>query len=125
MYARYKSHDNATLSYLADALHRIHTFNDVFLLRRGGKKAKAIANGLGTELVKKRKGDEVTNAETWTLSTKRREMKAWRDFISHEIDVSKELDSDFNFPKIHLKSHGVEQIRCSGALQQYSAERHE
>jgi len=32
MYARYKSHDDAALSYMEDALHRFHTFKDVFLL---------------------------------------------------------------------------------------------
>jgi len=52
-------------------------------------------------------------------------MNAWRDHISHEIYISKELDADFNFPKIHLMSHWAEQIRRYGALQQYSAERHE
>jgi hypothetical protein len=51
-------------------------------------------------------------------------MNAWRNYISHEIDVSKELHTDSDFPKIHLMSHWVEQIRRSGALQQYSAERH-
>jgi len=105
MYPRYKSHDDATLSYMEDALHRFHTFKDVFLLGRAGKKAKAKAKALKTELVKKRKVDEETNAETWTPSKKRREMNACRDYISHEIDVSKELDADFNFPKIHLMSH--------------------
>jgi len=125
MYARYKSHDDATLSYMEDALCRFDTFKDVFLHGRAGKKAKAKANALRTELVKKRKLDEESNAETWTPSKKRREMNAWRDYISHEIDVSKELDADFNFPKIHLMSHWVEQIRRYGALQQYSAERHE
>ena len=125
MYARYKSHDDATLSYMEDALHRFHTFKDVFLLGRAGRKAKAKANALRRELVKKRKVDEETNAETWTPSKKRREMNAWRDYISHEIDVSKELDADFNFPKIHLMSHWAEQVRRYGALQQYSAERHE
>ena len=110
---------------MEDALHRFHTFKDVFLLGRAGKKAKAKGNALRTELVKKRKVDEETNAEPWTQSKKRREMNAWRDYISHEIDVSKELDADFNFPKIHLMSHWVEQIRRYGALQQYSAERHE
>jgi len=75
--------------------------------------------------VKKQKVDKETNAETWTPSKKRREMNAWRDFISHEIDFSKELDADFNFQKIHLMSHWVEQIRRYGALQQYFAERHE
>jgi len=40
------------------------------------------------------------------------------------MDVSKQLDADFNFPKIHLISHWVKQ-RCQyGALQQYSAETH-
>ena len=110
MYARYKSHDDATLSYMEDALHRCHTYEDVFLLGRAATKAKAKANALRTELVKKRKVDEETNAETWTPSKKRREMNAWRDNISHEIDVSKELDADFNIPKIHLISHWAEQI---------------
>jgi len=32
MYAQYKSHDDATLSYMEDALHRFHTFKDVLLL---------------------------------------------------------------------------------------------
>jgi hypothetical protein len=38
-------------------------------------------------------------------------MNAWRDYISHEIDISKELDADFNFLNIDLMSHSVEQIR--------------
>jgi len=125
MYVRSKSHHAATLSYMEDALRRFHTFKDVFLLGQAGKKAKAKANALRMELVKKRKVAEETNAETWMPSKKRREMNAWRDYISHEMDVSKELDADLNFPKIHLMSHWVEQIRRYGALEQYSAERHE
>ena len=35
------------------------------------------------------------------------------------------LVAEFNFLKIHLSSHWVEQIRRDGALQQYSAERHD
>jgi hypothetical protein len=31
-YARYKPHDDATLSYMEDTLHHFHTFRDVFLL---------------------------------------------------------------------------------------------
>jgi hypothetical protein len=69
--------------------------------------------------------DKETNAETWTPSKKRREMNARWDYISHETDVSKELDADFNFPKIHLMSNLVEQIRRFGALEHYSAERRE
>jgi len=102
MYARYKSHDDATLSYMEDAMHRFHTFNDDFLLGRAGKKEKANANALGTELMKQRKVDEETNAETWPPSKKRREMNTWQDNIIREIDGSKELDADFNFPNIHL-----------------------
>jgi hypothetical protein len=64
MYARYKSHNDATLSYMEDALRRLYTFNDVFLFGRAGKKAKAKANALKTELVKQRKVDEETKAET-------------------------------------------------------------
>jgi len=96
---------------MEDGLHCFHTFKDVFLLGQAGKKAKGKANALRTELVKKRKVDEETNAETWTPSKKRREMNAWRDCISHEIDISKELDADFNFPMTHLMSYWAEQIR--------------
>jgi hypothetical protein len=102
---------------MEDALHPFHTLKDVFLHGRAGKKAKAKANALRTELMKKRKVDEETKAETRTPSKKRREMNAWRDYISHKIDVSKELDADFNFPKIHLMSHWVEPILRYGALQ--------
>jgi hypothetical protein len=53
IYARYKSHDNATLTYMEDALHRFHPFKAVSLLRPAGKTAKAKANALGTALVKR------------------------------------------------------------------------
>ena len=125
MYAQYTSHENATLRYIEDVLRSFHTFKDVSLLRQAGKKAKAKANDLGTELVKKRKVDEETNAETWTPSKKRRKINTWRDYISHEIVISKQLDADLNFQKIHLMSHWAEQIRRCRALQQYPAKRHE
>jgi len=117
MYAQNKSHEDATLRYMEDALHRFHTFKDDFLLGRAGKLAKAIANALRTELVKKREVDEESNAKTWTPIKKQRKMNAWRDYISHLIDICKELDADFNLAKIHWMSHWAEQIRRYGPLQ--------
>ncbi|KAF8538639.1 hypothetical protein BDD12DRAFT_884597 [Trichophaea hybrida] len=105
MYAGYTSHHDAALSFMDDALCRFHTINDVFLLRQPGKMGKAKANALKIE-----------------LSMKRPEMNAWRDYISHEIEVSKESDTDFDVSKIHLMSHWVEQIRRYGAFKQYFAE---
>jgi len=64
MHARYKSHDDTALSYMEDALHRFHTIKDVFLPGRAGKLVKCKANALRIELVKKRKVDEETSAET-------------------------------------------------------------
>jgi len=125
MYARYKSHVDATLSYMEDALRCFHIFKDFFSLERACKKGKAKANALRTELVKKRNVDKETNADSWTPSKKWPKMNAWRDYISHEIVISKELDADFNFPKIHLKFHWAQHIRRYGALPQYSAESHE
>jgi hypothetical protein len=58
MYARYKSHDDETLSYLEDALRHFHTFKDGLLLGRAGKKAKAKANAQRAELVKTQKVDK-------------------------------------------------------------------
>jgi len=64
MYARYKSHNDATLSYMEDALDRVRTYQDVSLLRRAGKKAKAKPNTLRTELVKRGNVVEETHAES-------------------------------------------------------------
>ena len=89
------------------------------------KWAKAKADALRTELVKQRKVHAETNAETWMPSKKRLEMNAWWDYISHEIDISKEFDDDFDFPRIHLRSHWAEQIRRYRAFKQHSAERHD
>jgi len=125
MYARYTSHNDATLSHMEDALHHFHTFKDVVLLGRAGKKVKAKANAMRTEVMKERKVDVETTAETCIPSKNRRKMNALRVYMSHEIDVCEELDADFNFPKSRLMSHWVEQIRRYGALQQYSPERHE
>jgi len=77
------------------------------------------------ELKKKWKVDEETNAETWMPSKKRRKMNTWRDYINHEIDVSNELDADFDVSKIHMISHMVEQIHRYGALQLYFAGKHD
>ena len=110
MDARYESHDDATLSYIEDALHRFHTLKDVFLLRRAGNEVKAKANALRTELMQRQKGDKETHAETRSQSKKRCEMNSWRDYISHDIDISKELDADWNLPKICLISHWAEHI---------------
>jgi len=102
MYAQYKSHDDATFSYLEDSLCHSHTFKDVFLLGQAGSKAKPKGNALRTELMKKGNVDEDKNAETWTLSKKRRDINTWRDYICHEIDVSQEFDADINFPQFPL-----------------------
>jgi len=120
MYARYKSQDDTSLTYMERALHRFQTFKDDFLLGRAGKKVKAKANPVRREFMKKRKVDKERKAETWTPSKKWRKMNAWWDQVSHETDVSKELDADFNFPKFHFVSHWVEQIREYGTLKQYS-----
>jgi hypothetical protein len=58
IYARYTSHNDATLSYIEVALRRFDTFENVFLLWRHGKEAKAKANALRTALLKTRKVEE-------------------------------------------------------------------
>jgi hypothetical protein len=108
---------------MEDALHDFPTFEDVFLLGWVGKEGKAKANVLRTELAKQRKVYEETKAHSCTSSKKRLEMNALWDYISHETDISKEVDANFNFLKIHLMSHWAEQIRRYGAWLQYSAER--
>jgi hypothetical protein len=114
MYARYKSQNGATLSYMEDAFHRFHTFKDNFLLRHDGKKANPKPNTLRTKLLKKQKVDEETNAVTCQLSMMGREINTWRDYISHEIDVSKVLDAYFNFPMIHISNNRSFRLKHPG-----------
>jgi len=61
MYAQYKSHDDATLSYMEDVLCCFHTFKDVFLSREGRQKGKGhsqcLENGARAE-AKGRRGNK-------------------------------------------------------------------
>jgi hypothetical protein len=107
MYGRYKSHNDATFSYMEDAFCCNLTFPDVFLLGRAGKQAKAKSNAVRMELVKKRSVDKKTHAEIWTPSTMLHKLNAWWDDMNNTIDVPKQLDADVNSPKIHLMSHRV------------------
>ena len=125
MYARYKSHDDAPLSYMEDSLQHFDTFQNVFLLGRANKKEKANANDQRTELVEKRNLYDTSHAETRMPCTKRCEINTWRDYISHKIYICKELDTGCNYLKIDLMSHCAEQIPRFRALQQYCGKRHE
>jgi hypothetical protein len=56
---------------------------------------------------------------------KQHEVNSWQDYISHHLDLSKELDADFCLPKILLMSPRIDLIRSYGTLQQYSSKIHE
>jgi len=116
MYTWYKSHNDAPLGYIEDALPHFRSIQDLFLSRRATKKVNKKANALRTELVKKRMVDKGINAETWILSKTQCEMNTWQDHIRHKIDVSKEVDANFNFRKTHLMLLWVHQIHWYGAL---------
>jgi hypothetical protein len=47
LYARYETHDDATLRFIEDTIRQFHTFKDGSLIGRVGKMAKAKANALG------------------------------------------------------------------------------
>ena len=125
MYTWYKRHDDTMLNIMVDALGHFHSFEDVILLRPSSKKMRTKANAVRNERLKKRNVDNERNAETRKPSKKQREMNAWPDYIGHEIDVLKELDTDFNFPKIHFVSHWGEQIHLYWTFQKNSPEIHE
>jgi hypothetical protein len=55
---------------MEDALRHIQTFKDVLVLGRTSTKVKAKADALRTKLVRKRKVDEESHAETWMPSKK-------------------------------------------------------
>jgi len=125
MYAWYKSQDDATLSYMEDAMQHFHTFKEDFLLGQAGIKEMAKANALRTEPMTKRNIEKETNLKASMALKKWREMNACHDFITYEIDYPKESDADFMFLQIHMMSHWVKYICWYGALPQYSVKRHE
>jgi len=110
LYTWYKSQDDATLSDVWDAWSRDHTIKDGFLHGQAGIWSKARGNPLRSELVMTRKVDEQTIACFWTMSMKPLEMNTWLEYLSQVINMSKELDADFNFPKIRWRKHWAEQI---------------
>jgi len=61
MYARYTCHHDASIRYMEDSKRRFHTIKYVSL---PGPKAKAKANFLRIELLKKRQVDKETDAES-------------------------------------------------------------
>jgi hypothetical protein len=87
--------------------------------------AKARANTLRPELVKKGMIDKETNTETGIPSTKRRHIKTCKDSLRHKINASKKYDANCDLPMINLRTHWVEQIRQCGSLQLYFADTHE
>jgi hypothetical protein len=103
---------------LEDALHRFHTIKDIVLLGRACKSPTAEANTQRKQLLKKRKVDEETNGDTSMPSQEWHERNAWRDNISHKIDVSKELDTNFTFLKIQMMFHSHKPIGKYRTFQQ-------
>jgi len=61
---------------MQNAFRLFHTFKDVFLLGRASNKAMAKAKAMKMELIKKRKVDDKTNAQTWTPSKKQHDIIA-------------------------------------------------
>jgi hypothetical protein len=52
VYARYTSHDDATLCWMEGSSHRFHTLKDVSFLGRAAKTPNAKANALTMQLLK-------------------------------------------------------------------------
>jgi len=117
MYAQYKSDDDATFSYVEDAVDLFNTFIDILILEQASTKATAKASALKMELMKMRMVHKETNAAGLTLSKKWWEMNTLSDYISYVIDLSKELHADFNYLKIDVMCHWLIQNRRYGALQ--------
>jgi len=86
---------------MEDALCRFHALKDISFLSRAGIMVNGKANVPWMEHVKKWTVEEERHAESCAPCKKQREMNAWREYMSHEIHVSKVLDADFNFLTIH------------------------
>lgn len=119
--ARYRSHTDSTVGYMTTYLRRFHRCKDVFLRYRAGKKARNRADAISKELTEEfasRKASEIplTGVKRARVLQDEQEERAYR------IAEALEDDSDFNFPKMHMLLHYVDQIKQYGSLPQYSTE---
>jgi len=130
--AQYKSHNEHTIGYLEEYLQRFHKEKDVFLEFRISKadkkkskadrklaKAKALAEAAAAEAAKAAALDDDD------IESSAEEYEPPADRLGPHADedgAKRSMQPHFNFPKIHLLLHYMEQIREFGELVQYSTE---
>jgi len=125
--AQYRSHNQHTIGYLEEYLKKFHEQKHVFLVFRAGKvaKRKARAN-------EQPKGEELATVQNdpsagESLRAGYKRLRADKtgsraDANANITNADLEQQAHFNFPKMHLLLHYMEQIKEYGELVQYSTE---
>lgn len=113
---QFKSHSDQTIKYMEQYLEGFHSYKDVFLEFRAGKKAKLDARMAAGEV------REMLEEVEGTVYQRR---KAKEDIRrnAQETGTQSAIDgSHFNFPKMHALCHMSEYISRFGNLNQWSTE---
>ena len=122
-YCQYESHDEETLSCMAGALQRFHSYKGVIRQFRAGKRVTVEGKAHRKDLMVQR--DEELNAvrTSGKSATFQQHLRDdWRRYIHNEMVEYHEEGGNFNFPKIHQLLHFCEQVKRYGSLQQWSTE---
>jgi len=119
--ARHASDTESTINYMRDYLRWFHETKGLFLCFRAGKVAKAKAEAVQRELNLQRESRQsaLDNLSAKLLAQLQDEDQLERQYLINDI---LEVESDFNFPKIHLLSHNADRISRYSSLPQYSTE---
>jgi hypothetical protein len=121
-YSQYDSHDDDTLALLRGSLESFHKHKSVFLEWRTNKVVGISAEEMAREL-RTQRDEELEQLQAQLTKTQLQSKKdEWKVFIANEVEDYKRINSDFNFPKLHLLEHFEDCIRHFGALKQWSTE---
>ena len=116
---QYRSHKSETVSYMQKYLRGFHKTKDVFLCFRAGKKAKKAAVMVHKVLL----GEQTQTSDQGLAVLEKAKVREANTLERQElVETILKDGSYFNFPKLHLLTHYVEQIPRFGALTQYSTD---
>jgi len=118
---QYNSHMDQTISYLREYLRVFHETKDIFLRFRVGKKAKRAAADVHKTLLQEQT-EVQASLQDLTNSEKARLRQENTLELRELVDEILKAGAHYNFLKIPLISHYMEQIPNFGVLGQYSTD---
>jgi len=124
--AQYRVHTHGIIESIKDYLQDFHAYKDVFLRFRASKAVKAAAKEASRDLREEHSQLLTSDKPQGKISSKRRkltqELRLETEELVHNFLTTR---ANYNFSKMHLISHFIDQISKYGSLPQYATKIYE